>query len=409
MIEIKNKKDCCGCCMCAGACPKNCIGMRTDDEGFVYPHVDESSCVNCHLCEKVCPVINVKDDKSDYQQRGYIVQHKDPVVLRESTAGGAFTAIAKYVIDRGGVVFGVELQDDLYAAPSAAHHIWVDNIADLKKFRNSKYVQSFVGGGTAKQIKSFLEQGKYVCFSGTPCQVEGLKQYLDVKKVDQTNLVLVDVVCRAVPSPLIFRKYLEHQEKKNSEHITSVRFRDKHYGYKYSTMNVISDRNHGNYHRGVESDPWLRAFFSNICDRPSCHDCRFRKLHRVSNFTIWDCFHVGRFSKELDNDKGATRMLVHSVKGQQILDAVVGELAEVSIPVRMITDGAKELNESVAPNERREAFFTDANALDGYDLFEKYFPETAKVKLKRVIRMTAFKLGIYSVAKKAFVRLTGKY
>ena len=394
--------------MCAGACPKNCIEMQADDEGFVYPHVDESSCVNCHLCEKVCPVINFKDEKSDFQQQGYIVQHKDPVVLRESTAGGAFTAIAKYVLDRGGVAFGVELQDNLNATPSAAHHIWVEKKADLKKFRNSKYVQSFVGD-TAQQVKSFLEQGKYVCFSGTPCQVEGLKQYLDVKKVDQTNLILVDVVCRAVPSPFIFRKYLEYQEKKNSEHITSVRFRDKHYGYKYSTMNVISDRNHGNYHRGVESDPWLRAFFSNICDRPSCHDCKFRKLHRLSDFTIWDCFHVGRFSRELDNDKGATRMLVHTEKGHQVLEGIRKELMIVDVPVSMIIDGAKELRESVSPNERRDAFFADAAILDGYDLFEKYFPETARVKLKRMIRMTAFRLGIYSVAKKVFVRITGKY
>lgn len=409
MIEIMNKKDCCGCCICVGACPKNCIEMKTDYEGFIYPHVNETSCVNCHMCEKVCPIINVRDDRGKFEQRGYIVQHKDPEVLRESTAGGAFTAIAKYVLDQRGVVFGVELQDDLYAIPSAAHHIWVDKETDLKKFRNSKYLQSFMGGGTAQQVKSFLEQGKYVCFSGTPCQVEGLKQYLDVKKVDQTNLIMVDVVCRAVPSPLIFRKYLEHQENKNSEHITSVRFRDKHYGYKYSTMNVISDRNHGNYHRGVESDPWLRAFFSNICDRPSCHDCKFRKLHHVSDFTIWDCFHVGRFSKELDNDKGATRMLVHSLKGQQILDAVSSDLTVVSVPVRIIVDGTKELVESVAPNECREVFFSDAKTLDGYDLFEKYFPETVKVKLKRVIRMTAFRLGIYSVAKKAFVRLTGKY
>lgn len=125
------------------------------------------------------------------------------------------------------------------------------------------------------------------------------------------------MVCRAVPSPLIFRKYVEYQKKVLSDNIKTVRFRDKHYGYKYSTMNVITDRNHGNYYQGVESDPWLRAFFSNICDRPSCHSCHFRKQYRVSDFTIWDCFNVGRFSKELDNDKGATRVLVHTKKGRE--------------------------------------------------------------------------------------------
>ena len=132
-------------------------------------------------------------------------------------------------------------------------------------------------------VKSFLEQGKTVCFSGTPCQIEGLKCYL---KKDYENLITVDVVCRAVPSPLIFRKYVEFQEQKLADKIKTVRFRDKYYGYKYSTMNIITDRNHGNYHQGVESDPWLRAFFSNICDRPSCHNCRFRNPVSYTHLTL---------------------------------------------------------------------------------------------------------------------------
>ncbi len=374
MIEFKRKKDCCGCCICAGTCPEKCIEMKEDDEGFVYPNIDSKRCVNCHLCEIVCPILNVKKDQGnkEFQQRAYIVQNKDLQVLRESTAGGAFSAIAKYVLARKGVVFGVSLQDDLYSEPSAAHHIWIDNETDLKIFRNSKYIQSYMGEGIAHQVKSFLEQGKYVCFSGTPCQVEGLKRYLDVTKTNQDNLILVDVVCRAVPSPLIFRKYIEHQERKNSEIITSVRFRDKHYGYKYSTMNVISDRNKGNYHKGVESDPWLRAFFSNICDRPSCHDCKFRKLHRVSDLTIWDCFHVGRFSKEMDNDKGATRVLVHTAKGYNTLHGVKDDLIVAEFLVDQLVEGSTELRESPPPNGRRDEFFLEAKKLDGLShIFEK--------------------------------------
>ena len=383
--------------------------MKIDDEGFVYPHVDEEFCVNCHMCEKVCPIMNVRDDRGDFERLGYIVQHRDKEVLRESTAGGAFTAIANYVLNQGGVVFGVELRDDLYEIPSAAQHIWIDNSTDLKKFRNSKYIQSFVGKKTVQKVKYFLEQGKHVCFSGTPCQVEGVKQYLDIKMVDQTNLVLVDVVCRAVPSPLIFRKYIEYLEQKNSEHIESVRFRDKYYGYKYSTMNVISDKNHGDYHLGVESDPWLRAFFSNICDRPSCHECKFRKLNRVSDFTIWDCFHVGRFSKELDNDKGATRMLIHSKKGLIILDKIKEDLKIVSVPVDQIISKSIELSSSVVPNNKRKLFFEDANSMNGHELFKKYFPETIRVKAERLIRVLCYKLGIYSIAKKIYVKITNKY
>ena len=120
--------------------------MIEDDEGFVYPKVNQSDCINCHLCERVCPIINVRNDRSVYIQEGYIVQNKDSEILRESTAGGAFTAIAEYVIENEGFVFGVEMQDNLYTHPSAAHHIWTDKIQDLRKFRNSKYIQSFVGG-----------------------------------------------------------------------------------------------------------------------------------------------------------------------------------------------------------------------------------------------------------------------
>lgn len=130
---------------------------------------------------------------------------------------------------------------------------------------------------------------------------------------------------------------MEYQKKVLSDNIKTVRFRDKHYGYKYSTMNVITDRNHGNYYQGVESDPWLRAFFSNICDRPSCHSCHFRKQYRVSDFTIWDCFNVGRFSKELDNDKGATRVLVHTKKGREIFNESIGENISFSMKQQVET------------------------------------------------------------------------
>lgn len=245
-----------------------------------------------------------------------------------------------------------------------------------------------------------------MCFSGTPCQIEGLKKYLGK---DYEKLLTVDVVCRAVPSPLIFRKYVEYQEKKLSDTIRTVRFRDKHYGYKYSTMNVITDRNQGNYHQGVESDPWLRAFFSNICDRPSCHRCHFRKQYRVSDFTIWDCFHVGRFSKELDNDKGATRVLVHTDKGRKIFDAIKSDFRYIQTTPEAIVTGTKEMKESVVPNERRQSFFDDAQHMGGTELFHKYFPETFRVKVERFVRLTCHRLGIYGAFKKGYVRITHKY
>ena len=400
MIEINEKKNCCGCTACVAVCPKGCISMKEDEEGFFYPSVDKTQCVDCGACDKVCPIANKKTIEH-FKQKAYILQNKNEEELQESTAGGAFTPIAKYVLQKGGVVFGVQFTETL-----EAHHIHVENEKDLYRFRNSKYVQSFVGEGTFNQIKSFLRQGRTVCFSGTPCQIEGLKSYLGR---DYENLITVDVVCRAVPSPLIFKKYVEYQEARTKETIKTVRFRDKHYGYKYSTMNVITDKNHGKYHEGVESDPWLRAFFSNICDRPSCHKCRFRSRYRVSDFTIWDCFHVGRFSKELDNDRGATRVLVHTQKACKLFNAIKESFNYVEVEPDVIVEGAKEMQKSVLPNAKREEFFADAQVLDGKALFEKYFPNTFRVKVEHTIRLLCYKLGIYSIAKKAYVRLTHKY
>ena len=400
MINIINKADCCGCTACAGICPKQCITMKEDAEGFVYPSVRNDECVDCGACERVCPILNQKEKKA-FKQRGFIVQNKDRKVLRESTAGGAFTAIAKYIIGLGGVVFGVELSKDL-----SVRHVRVEKEEELFRFRNSKYVQSYIGRDVFHQVKSFLEEGRYVCFSGTPCQIEGLKGFLGK---EYSNLIAVDVVCHAVPSPLIFRKYVECQENSMDAKIQTLYFRDKHFGYKYSTMNLVTDRNHGNYHKGVESDPWLRAFLSNICDRPSCYQCRFKNRYRISDFTIWDCFPVGRFSKDLDNDRGATRVLVHTEKGQSIFSKISEEFHYVEVDPEELTAGAKEMFESVEPHEKRQQFFEDAIQLNGTQLFEKYFPVTMKVKAERMIRILCYKLGIYSVAKKLFVRVTHKY
>lgn len=402
LIRIDKKENCCGCTACAAICPKSCIEMKEDKEGFRYPEVDEEICMECGACERVCPILN-KTKEEKFQQEGYIIQNKDQQILRESTAGGAFTAIAEYILNKNGVIFGVELSKDLQAK-----HIYVENKNELYRFRNSKYMQSIMDetGKTQRKVKEFLDADRYVCFSGTPCQIEGLKKYL---KKDYPKLITVDVVCRAVPSPFIFRKYIEYQEHKMNQKISSVRFRDKYYGYKYSTMNVMTNKNQGKYHKGVESDPWLRAFFSNICDRPSCHKCNFRKQYRVSDFTIWDCFNVGRFSKNLDNDKGATRMLIHSEKGKAIFRDICGEYNYVQVNPEKLIEGSKEVKASVAPNDKRKAFFDDANRMNGVELYEKYFPDTLKVKLERIIRLGFYKLGIYAVAKKVFVKITHKY
>lgn len=400
MIQITDKKMCCGCSTCVAACPQNCIEMQADREGFIYPVVDSMRCVKCGICESVCPVLQVKKE-IPFEQTAYIVQNKDATVLRESTAGGAFTAIAKYVLRRGGIVFGVALATDF-----SAQHIGVTQESELSRLRGSKYIQSEVKGDVYRQVKSFLEQGRFVCFSGTPCQIEGLKNYLGR---DFEQLITVDVVCRAVPSPMIFQKYLEYQQDRFDETVTAVCFRDKHYGYKYSTMNITTNRNQGKYHHGVESDPWLRAYFSDICDRPSCYECRFRKQFRVSDFTIWDCFHVRRFSKELDDDRGATRVLVHTEKGERIFDEIKENFRCIQSTPETLVSGAREMKSSVAIPARRTAFFDDAMQMNGSQLFHKYFPDTIRVVAEHCFRTVCYRIGIYGAVKNLYMRIKHKY
>lgn len=396
MITIKNKKDCCGCSACYSICPKNCIEMKADEEGFLYPNVDKDVCINCGLCEKVCPIINKVKEK-EVPQEGYLVQIKDEKIRAESTSGGAFTAIAKYVLDRKGVVFGVQYDKDLNVV-----HSYVENEADLKLYRNSKYVQSKIGD-TFRQAKKFLDEGRWVCFSGTACQIEGLKKYL---RKDYEKLITVDLVCRAVPSPLLWKKYVEYQKERYGNDIKNILFRDKSfYGYNHSQISLQLFNGEKVYHNGLESDPMLRAMFSNICHRPSCYDdCVFKKRYRISDFTIWDCFIVEKLTKGLD-DKGTTRVLIHSKKGKSIFDEIKNKIKYREINTDILIADVVELNHSVKFNDKRDIFIKDLQNLEGKELFEKYFKVTWRVKAERFIRRAAISIGIYKTIRNLYRKI----
>lgn len=398
MIKISDKKDCCGCGACKNVCPGHCIDMKPDHEGFLYPEVDAKQCISCNLCEAVCPIKNVAED-IPFKQDAYIVQIKNERIREESTAGGAFTAIADYIIDNNGIVFGAAYDEEFKVI-----HTDADSKEKLAKFRNSKYVQSDTNN-TFSKVKQLLEKGTMVCYSGTPCQIEGLKSFL---RKDYDNLVTVDVVCHAVPSPAIFRKYIQMQKRKYGDSVSNILFRDKHYGYKYSTMTIKNADGKKVYAFGIDTDPMLRAFFSNICDRPACYECSFKKRYRVSDFTIWDCFPVYKFDKSMDDDKGTTRLLVHSDRGRRIFTSIKEQFRYTRVDADELTKNVREMFYSVPVNPERDSFFSDADILSGEELFAKYFPETFKVKLERFMRFFLIRTGIYSVAKRAVNKVMKK-
>lgn len=395
MITILDKKDCSGCWACLNVCPKQCIHMAEDGEGFLYPTVNHDVCVDCGLCEKICPVIHAEKDDTPKQQTGYLAQHKDDTIRRESTSGGAFTAIATSIINQGGVVFGAGFRPGSYVV----EHQVVDRVEDLAIFRNSKYVQSQIGT-SYKLVVDYLKQGRPVLFSGTPCQVEGLLGFLRGKTFE--NLYLVDFVCRGVPSPKVFTKYIEAQERSIGGSFKKVLFRDKYYGYHYSSLSIYNEDVSKDYHKGVDSDVYLRAFFNNYSDRPSCYECPFRKRYRRSDLTLWDCFPIEKFSKKMDG-KGTTRILAHSVKGIQLMRESADDLRLEFVNPDILTMGIREMFHSVPINPKRDLFFNELNSMDSVLFFQKWFPITWKVRLNSFVRLFCHRLGIYTIAKRVFM------
>ncbi len=396
MIEIKDKKDCCGCWSCANICPKHCIEMVEDEEGFRYPKVDQTLCVDCGLCEKACPVINADTKDIPFEQQGWLVQHKDEQIRHESTSGGAFTAIASYIISKGGVVFGAGFRKGTFIVV----HQSAEDIEGLSVYRNSKYVQSEIGDCYAQALK-YLNAGRFVLFSGTPCQIEGLRCFLRGKQYD--NLILQDLVCRAVPSPAILRSYISVQEQLLGGNFLKILFRDKFHGYHYSSFSIYNEDKNKDYHKGIDSNEYLRSFFDNLNDRPSCYDCRFKKRYRKSDITLWDCFPIEKFTDKLDG-KGTTRVLVHTKKGVEIINAAMKDLNAISVNPDLLTDGVREMFKSVPYNPKRQQFFDDFNKMDSVAFFKKWFPITLKVRLNSFVRLTCHRLGIYTLAKRVFLK-----
>lgn len=369
--------------------------MKGDKEGFLYPSVDTEVCVDCKLCEKVCPVINREKEDKPHRQYGYLVQHKDEKIRKQSTSGGAFTAIASWVINQGGVVFGAGYKKGTFIVA----HQPVERTEELAIFRNSKYVQSELGE-CFSQVKCFLDSERLVLFSGTPCQIEGLVAYLRNKKYK--NLLLVDIVCHGIPSPRVFSSYLKAQEELIGGKFTNILFRDKYYGYHYSSFSIYNTDPSKNYHKGVDTNGYLRAFFRNLSDRPSCYVCPFKNRYRKSDLTLWDCFPIEKFTKRLDG-KGTTRVLAQSEKGAGVMNEVIKELNYVIVDPDKLTEGVREMFHSVPMNPKREAFFEDLDKMAPVVFFNKWFPLTWQVRLNSFVRITCHRLGIYTLAKRFFL------
>lgn len=377
MIEIKDKKDCCGCTACASSCPKKCIVMESDQEGFIYPKVDLNLCIHCNLCEQVCPY-DKKDIRMNTIPDTVVARDKRNKILSLGTSGSVFTSIIENTLMEHGVVYGVIVDKD-----NVVKHVRIDSLQDrrLSKIPCSKYVKSEIRG-IYPQVKTDLECGGTVCFSGTPCQVAGLKYYL---RKEYTNLICVDVVCRGNPSPLFWKRFAGYLEKKFKSQIVDVRFRNKTYGYHSGTMKV-SFKNGKVYYGSARTNYYLRAFFADLCSRPSCYKCQFKHIQHMSDLTLYDSWHASELADLQDDDKGYTNIIIQSPKGRDLLDRLqTVEKYPVDTLKAIKLDGVMVEN-SISWNEKRATFFDN---IEDEDIkrhclkymrvsFKDYFIESAK-------------------------------
>ena len=369
MIKITDKKNCCGCTACVQKCPKRCISMREDHEGFLYPEVDLSTCIDCGLCEKVCPWLNPPD--KIIPQKVLAAKNRCEEDRLASSSGGVFIELAKEVLSTGGIVFGAVFDEHW-----EVEHTYAENLAGVRLMMGSKYLQSRIGN-CYQLTEKFLKEGRKVLFSGTPCQITGLYKYL---RKEYSNLISVDFLCHGVPSPGVWRRYIHDtfqtparraaagkntvlsSSLKSVPEITGIEFRDKELtGWKKFSFVV----------RGVSADkadknsvllsdkhfenPFMRGFLANIYLRPSCYDCKCKNGVSHSDLTIADFWGINHLMPDFDDDKGVGMILINSEKGQNMIDDLDLDIRETSLPDAMRLNGG--FREHIEIPYKRKLFF----------------------------------------------------
>lgn len=371
MINIKEKEQCCGCSACYNICPQNAIIMEEDKKGFKYPKVNIEKCINCKLCEKVCPIINNKEGVN--KTKAYASINKDDEIRKESSSGGIFTLLAEEVIEMDGVVFGAAFDENFNVI-----HKCIKNKNEIGELRGSKYVQSDIGE-SYKQAKIFLEQNKYVLFTGTPCQIEGLKNFLG-KNYDK--LYTQDFICHGVPSKKIWKKYLSFMQKDKEKLIKTINFRNKKHGWENYSMN-IEYNNKKIYNKEHNKDIYMRAFLQNISLRESCYNCQFKKYNRNSDITLADFWGISKVKPEINDHKGTSLVIINSNKGKFLFEKIRNRCIIKEVDLEEAIRYNKAFAFSAKYNENSEKFFEDVD--DGISFDKAIKKYTIKPTLMRKI------------------------
>ena len=351
MIEIIKKEACSGCSACVSACKNDCITMCEDKEGFIYPEVLKSKCVECGACSSACPIIN-KNKHTNDRAESFAVVAKNEKIRLTSSSGGVFSLLGERIVADGGIVYGA-----VFNKHFQVEHVAANNIEALYAMRGSKYVQSRVGDAYV-DIENNLCANRTILFTGTPCQIAGLKAYLG-REYD--TLICADIVCHGVPSPKLWREYLLDKEKKFHSAIKRVSFRDKEISWQQFLIKIEFENNkvYKNIHT---KDLYMRAFLRNFSLRPSCFECNFKGIDRHADITLADLWGSASISPELHDGKGTSFVIVHTEKGAALLEKITNQC--LIQPIEL--DAAISHNLSLIKSEKKSG---------DRDLFMKEFCE----------------------------------
>ncbi len=321
MIKLASRDQCTGCTACANICPNQCIQMKKDGAGFDFPEIiKKSECVECGACVRICPIIMKKEKTGIYEPDVYAAFTKDDSLRRHSSSGGIFPELANAVLEAGGSVYGAS-----YDKNGIVRHVCVEEKERLEELQGSKYSQSVLGG-SFQIIKGRLNEGEKILFSGTPCQVAGLKSFL---RRDYENLFCVDFVCHGVPSPMVWEKYIHYRAKLDSQekYPNTINLRNKESGwsqYAYSVEFRYSDGSRYLCKNGA--DLYMRLFVGNYILRESCSECHFKGNSCVSDITLGDFWGIWDVDPEMDDNRGTSLILTHTQKGENLLETIHGNI-----------------------------------------------------------------------------------
>jgi len=389
-IKLLDQK-CTGCAACYNVCPKNAITMQYDKDKFKYPVIDSTKCINCHLCKKVCP-IDKNDLFNEEDQKVFGGYNKDVEILKQSTSGGAFSAIVDTFCDENYVIFGV-VSNGIYS-----YHDFIIDKNELSKFRQSKYVQSDVGD-SYKKAKEFLKQGKKVLFSGTPCQIAGLKSFLNK---EYNNLLLVEVICEGVPSPLYAEKYSSYicnKKKKDLDNL-EYRFKDtKKWDFEVMKFNFKDGTSY-------KLDRWFNPFWNiwlkHLMSRPSCYECQFARKERVADITLGDLWGVHLYCPDLYNkNRGASVIFVNTEKGLNVIKNSDKYLYYRELDIYDAIRYQGPLRTHIKDNPDKIEFMNDLHNMEYEELIKKWYTKPSfKLLYSKYVWGNRQKMFVYNLTHK---------